>query len=144
MRIHNLESYLEEIYQLSLEKATFTPREIGERIQATPALLFRILKKLHREGYIQYDRHGTIGLTHEGAALGKLMIKRNSVLQEFLFIINSGTDPAEEAVVLETHLKASTIFAIEDLVEFFKQEKDIMERFTRFCDIQRERKKEEL
>ena len=143
MMIHNLESYLEEIYQLSLEKATFTPREIGERIQATPALLFRILKKLHREGYIQYDRHGTIALTLEGAALGKLMVKRNSILQEFLFIINSGTDPAEEAAVLETYLKPSTIFAIEDLMEFFKQEKGIMERFTRFCDIQRERKKEE-
>ncbi len=140
MMIHNLESYLEEIYQLSLEKATFTPREIGERIQATPALLFRILKKLHRAGYIQYDRHGTIALTHEGAALGKLMVKRNSILQEFLFIINSGTDPAEEAAVLETYLKPNTIFAIEDLVEFLKQEKDTMERLTNFSEIQRSKK----
>ncbi|AOT69119.1 metal-dependent transcriptional regulator [Geosporobacter ferrireducens] len=138
----DLESYLEEIYQMSLEKTTFTPREIGKRIQATPALLFRVLKRLHREGYIQYDRYGTIGLTNEGKSLGKLIIKRNSILQEFLFIINSGSDPSEEAVLLESHLKASTIYAIENLVEFFKQEKDIMERFIRYCEIQREKKEE--
>lgn len=140
---YDLESYLEEIYQMSLEKNTFTPREVGEHIQATPGLLFRILKRLHREGYIHYSRSGTIGLTDQGSALGKLIVKRNSILQEFLFIINNGGDPSEEAALLESHLKASTIYAIENLVTFFKQENDIMERFIHYCETQREKKEEQ-
>lgn len=143
MITQNLEGYLEEIYQLSLEKTTFTPQEIGEHIESTPAMLFRILKRLHREGYIQYYRHGVIGLTKEGAELGKLIVKRNSILQEFLFIINIEGDPAEEAGRLESQLMPETVFAIERLVEFFKQDQDIMERFTRYCDNQQEKKEEQ-
>ncbi|MFZ5969194.1 MAG: metal-dependent transcriptional regulator [Bacillota bacterium] len=135
----SLEDYLEEIYQLSLLKNEIRVRDIADRLSVSSPSVIKALRKLNKEKYIRYARYEGIRLTEEGNKLGSLLVKRNSILQEFLFVINSQCDSAKEAEAMEHYLSPPTISAIEKLVEFMKKEKEVMERFLKFSESQEEK-----
>jgi DtxR family Mn-dependent transcriptional regulator len=135
----SLEDYLEEIYQLSLQKKEIRVRDIAERLSVSSPSVVKALRKLHKKSYVQYRRYEGIYLTEEGMKLGSLLVKRNSILQEFLFVINSDCDTAEEAEAMEHYLSSPTISAIEKLVEFMKENKEIMEKFIKFSESDQEK-----
>ncbi|WZL74250.1 iron dependent repressor, metal binding and dimerization domain protein [Clostridiaceae bacterium 35-E11] len=132
----SLEDYLEEIYQLSLQKNDIRVRDIADRLNVSSPSVVKALRKLHRENYIEYKKYEGIYLTDEGRKLGNLLVKRNSVLQEFLFVINSNCDIAQEAEAMEHYLSAPTISAIENLVAFMKGDQNMMEKFSRFQECE--------
>ncbi len=130
----SLEDYLEEIYQLSLQNEQIRVRDIAERLNVSSPSVVKALRKLHKKNYVQYQRYQGVELTEEGERLGNLLVKRNSILQEFLYVINSNCDTVQEAEAMEHYLSPPTISAIEKLVEFMKKEPDVMERFMEFCE----------
>lgn len=135
----SLEDYLEEIYQLSLQNDEIRVRDIGARLDVSSPSVVKALRKLSRENYVEYKKYQGIYLTEEGKKLGNLLVKRNSVLQEFLFVINSNCDTANEAEAMEHYLSPPTISAIEKLVEFMKNDTEIMNRFTKFSETGEEK-----
>ncbi|MEW9121097.1 MAG: iron dependent repressor, metal binding and dimerization domain protein [Thermotaleaceae bacterium] len=130
----SLGEYIEEIYQLSLMKSEVQIRDISQGLNVSSHSVVKALRKLHREKYLYYQRHEGIRLTPQGKNLGRLLVKRNSILHEFLFILNSDCDREKEVEIMEHYLSPSTIAAIEKLVEFIQKEKAIMKKFTEFCD----------
>jgi DtxR family Mn-dependent transcriptional regulator len=130
----SLEDYLEEIYQLSLQNEEIRVRDIADRLNVSSPSVVKALRKLHKENYVRYRKYQGIELTAEGKKLGNLLVKRNAVLQEFLFVINSNCDTAQEAEAMEHYLSPPTISAIEKLVGFMKRNRDIMEEFIKFCE----------
>ncbi|KXG75436.1 metal-dependent transcriptional regulator [Thermotalea metallivorans] len=134
----SLEDYLEEIYQLSLQKKEIRVRDIAEKLNVSSPSVVKALRKLSKDKYIHYRRYEGIHLTEQGERLGKLLVKRNSILQEFLFVINSNCDTAKEAEAMEHYLSSPTISAIEKLVTFMRKEEDVMERFLKFSDLEDE------
>jgi len=130
----SLEDYLEEIYQLSLLKNEIRVRDIADRLKVSSPSVVKALRRLNKQNYIHYKRYEGINLRYEGKKLGNLLVKRNSVLQEFLYVINSNCDTAKEAEAMEHYLSPPTISAIEKLVEFLKNDKHMMEKFNQFCE----------
>jgi len=130
----SLEDYLEEIYQLSLQNEQIRIRDIAERLNVSSPSVVKALRKLHKKNYVQYQRYQGVELTEEGERLGNLLVKRNSILQEFLYVINSHCNTVQEAEAMEHYLSPPTISAIEKLVEFMKREPDVMKRFMEFCE----------
>ncbi|QZY56139.1 metal-dependent transcriptional regulator [Crassaminicella profunda] len=129
----SLEDYLEEIYRLSLIKSEIRVRDIAEKLKVSSPSVVKALRKLHNESYILYKRYEGIYLTQEGEKLGKLLVKRNSVLQEFLSVINSQCDVEAEAEAMEHYLSSPTILSIEKLVAFMKKDREILNKFLKFC-----------
>ncbi len=127
----SLEDYLEEIYRLSILKNIIRVLDIADRLNVSSPSVVKALKKLHEEKLIRYTRYTEILLTAEGEKLGRLLVKRNSVLQEFLTVIHSNCDLAKEAEAMEHYLSPPTISAIENLIEFMKL-KEVREMFDRF------------
>jgi len=116
----SLEDYLEEIYRLSLWKDKIRVTDIANQLNVSLPSVVNALKKLNNENYICYEPHSEITLTREGKKLGKLLVKRNAMLQDFLKTINSNCDIAKEAEAMEHYLSSSTILAIERLLKFLK------------------------
>lgn len=135
----SLEDYLEEIYQLSLQNDEIRVRDIGARLDVSSPSVVKALRKLSRENYVEYKKYQGIYLTEEGKKLGNLLVKRNSVLQEFLFVINSNCDTAKEAEAMEHYLSPPTISAIEKLVEFMKNDTEMMNQFAKFSEMGEEK-----
>ncbi|PAB58646.1 metal-dependent transcriptional regulator [Anaeromicrobium sediminis] len=130
----SLEDYLEEIYNLSKANNLIRVRDIGNRLNVSSPSVVKALIKLNNEGYVEYKKYHEILLTKEGERLGELLVRRNKILQEFLKVINSDCNKEKEAEAMEHYLSSPTIKAIEKFVEFMKKEKDITEKFKKYCD----------
>lgn len=118
----SLEDYLEEIYRLSLMNYRIRIRDIADRLSVSSPSVVKALKKLNEESYIDYKPYKEITLTDKGKVLGNLLVRRNSMLQEFLKVIGSKCDIERESEAMEHYLSSSTILAIENLIEFMKLE----------------------
>ena len=127
----SLEDYLEEVYRFSILKDKIRVRDIADQLSVSSPSVVKALKKLNKENYINYERYSEINLTPKGKKLGNLLVKRNSVLQEFLTVIHSYCDKGKEAEAMEHYLSSPTIYAIENLIEFMKQDQ-VKEMFDEF------------
>lgn len=135
----SLEDYLEEIYRFSLTKSEVRVKDIAEKLKVSPPSVVKALRKLHYKSYIIYKKYEGIHLTEDGKKLGKLLVKRNGILKEFLFVIHSECDIEAEAEAMEHYLSSPTILSIEQFVEFMKKDVEVMKKFRLFCEESKER-----
>ncbi|AOT71650.1 metal-dependent transcriptional regulator [Geosporobacter ferrireducens] len=127
----SLEDYLEEIYRLSILKSSIRVLDIADRLNVSSPSVVKALKKLHEEKLIRYIRYTEIRLTDDGEKLGRLLVRRNAVLQEFLKVIRSNCNLEKEAEAMEHYLSPPTISAIENLIAFLKL-KEVREMYDKF------------
>jgi len=128
----SLEDYLEELYKLYIKKDVIKIRDIAAKLGVSSPSVVKALKKLHNENYIIYQRYKKVGLTEKGIELGKSLVNRNNILQEFLIIIDSKCNPAEEAEAMEHYLSPSTVDTFKKLSSFLKENNDILKKFLEY------------
>jgi len=131
----SLEDYLEEIYRFSLSLPTVRVTDISKRLKVAMPSVTKALYKLRDESYIKYERYGEIKLTDKGKELGYYLVTRNQLLQEFLALICSKCNFADEAEAMEHYLSTATIDAIKTLVEFMKGNPPWQKAFNDFRDL---------
>ena len=131
----SLEDYLEEIYRYSLSLDTVRVTDISNRLKVALPSVTKALYKLRDDSYIKYERYGEIKLTDKGKELGYYLVTRNHLLQEFLALICSKTNFADEAEAMEHYLSPATIIAIKTLVDFLKDNPSWQQAFNDFRDL---------
>lgn len=128
----SLEDYLEELYKLYIDNKAFKIRDLASKLSVSSPSVVKALKKLHNDNYVIYERYKGIILTEKGKSLGKSLVKRNDILQEFLIIIDSDCNPEEEAEAMEHYLSPSTVETFKTLSAFLKDNGDILEKFKQY------------
>ncbi len=128
----SLEDYLEEIYRFSIHSTTIRVTDISHRLNVSLPSVTKALGKLRAGKYITYQKYGVIGLTDRGRQTGCYLVKRNTLLQDFLKTICADCDVAVEAEAMEHYLSQSTIFSIEYLMIFMKENPEIYQRFVSY------------
>lgn len=128
----SLEDYLEELYKLYIDHRALRVRDLSSKLGVSAPSVVKALKKLDNNDYIIYKKYQGITLTEKGKKLGKSLVKRNDILQEFLMIINSNCNPEEEAEAMEHYLSPSTVETFKMLSAFLKDNDDILRRFNEY------------
>lgn len=128
----SLEDYLEELYRLSLNKKEIRIKDIADCLGVSMPSVVKGLKRLHDFGYIVYNPYEKIEISERGKKKGRFLINRNKILRQFIEIIGSDCDVKDEAEAMEHYLTVSTIKAIEKLVAFLNENKDVLDEFKRF------------
>ncbi|HHV65878.1 MAG TPA: DNA-binding protein [Peptococcaceae bacterium] len=125
----SLEDYLEEVYRFSLTNENIRVTDISNKLSVSLPSVSKALMKLKEKGYILYKPYGTIELTEKGKERGSFLVARNRLLQEFLALICVRCDFAAEAEAVEHYLSKETVTAIQILVNFFKDNPEIYQKF---------------
>ncbi|WP_432406821.1 metal-dependent transcriptional regulator [Wukongibacter sp. M2B1] len=128
----SLEDYLEELYKLDIMNKPFKIRDLASKLGVSSPSVVKALKKLDNNNYVIYEKYKGITLTDKGKQLGKSLVKRNDILQEFLIIIDSNCDPEEEAEAMEHYLSPSTVETFKILSTFLKDNRDVLSRFMEY------------
>jgi len=125
----SMEDYLEKIYQLMEEKGYARAADIAEALEVNPSSVTKMIQKLDKDNYLIYERYRGLILTDKGKKIGKKLVERHYVLEEFLKIIGVEDEERiyQEVEGIEHHLSPKSILAIEALVEFLKDHKEIKE-----------------
>ncbi|MFZ5634744.1 MAG: metal-dependent transcriptional regulator [Bacillota bacterium] len=137
----SLEDYLEEIYRFSLTNSVVRVSDIAACLGVTLPSVSSAIRKLSRENYLNYKKYKEVVLTDKGRRLGRFLVERNRILQDFLRIIGSECDVPAEAEAMEHYLSLPSIRSIENLVNFMSDHPECYEKLIKYCT---ERKKDGL
>ncbi|UOY93968.1 transcriptional regulator MntR [Ectobacillus sp. JY-23] len=120
----SMEDYIEQIYLLIEEKGYARVSDIAEALNVHPSSVTKMVQKLDKDEYLIYEKYRGLILTTKGKKIGKRLVYRHELLEQFMRII--GLDEAkiyDDVEGIEHHLSWEAIDRIGDLVQFFEEDK---------------------
>lgn len=123
MATPSMEDYLEKIYKLIDEKGYARVSDIAEGLEVHPSSVTKMIQKLDKDNYLVYEKYRGLVLTSKGQKMGKRLVDRHALLEEFLTTIGVSEDTIYKDVEgIEHHLSWDSITCIETLVEYFRRD----------------------
>lgn len=124
----SMEDYLERIYKLIDEKGYARVSDIAEGLEVHPSSVTKMIQKLDKDNYLVYEKYRGLILTSKGKKLGKRLMDRHKLLEEFLQLIGVQEENIYRDVEgIEHHLSTDSIACIETLVEYFRRDNSRLE-----------------
>lgn len=137
----SMEDYIEQIYLLIESKGYARVSDIAEALSVHPSSVTKMVKKLDKDGYLNYEKYRGLILTAKGKKIGKRLVYRHELLEQFLGIIGVDEENIYDDVEgIEHHLSWNSIDRIGDVVQYFEGDKKREEALKEL----REKQSEEL
>lgn len=116
-----MEDYIEQIYILMESKGYARVSDIAEQLAVHPSSVTKMVQKLDKDAYLNYEKYRGFILTPKGKKIGERLVYRHELLEQFLEIIGVDKDKIYEDVEgIEHHLSWNSIDRIGELVQYFK------------------------
>ncbi|MBO8170338.1 MAG: transcriptional regulator MntR [Bacillaceae bacterium] len=138
----SMEDYLERIFNLIEEKGYARVSDIAEALEVHPSSVTKMVQKLDKDKYLVYEKYRGLVLTPKGKKMGKRLVDRHTLLEDFLRIIGVSEDNIYDDVEgIEHHLSWDSITCIEHLVQYFQEDP---KRVEALHQLRVENEKEEI
>src|SRR5699024_798844 len=117
----SMEDYIEQIYNLIETKGYARVSDIAEALEVHPSSVTKMVQKLDKDNYVNYERYRGFVLTSKGKKIGERLLYRHDLLEDFLDIIGVDEENIYDDVEgIEHHLSWNSIDRIGDVVKYFK------------------------
>jgi len=125
MKQKTLEEYLEVIYLLENRNDQAKTGEISSELDVKPPSVTEMLRKLEKEGYLEYERYEGARLTNSGKNIAKNLMESHETIADFLKIIGVEKEQAElDACELEHLISKKTLRKLKKFIEFIDDAPD--------------------
>lgn len=119
----SMEDHIEQIYLLIEHKGYARVSDIAEALSVLPSSVTKMVQKLDKDGYLVYEKYRGLTLTPKGQKLGKRLVQRHDLLEQFLRLIGVDEERIYDDVEgIEHHLSWNSIDRIADLVQLLEEE----------------------
>ena len=114
------EDYLSVIYKSSDSNGEIKANQIAEKLNITGAAVTDMLRKLSKEGYVDYKRYKGIKLTQSGEGYARSMVRRHRIWEMFLHqVVGLPWDKVHsEAENLEHSSSDELIDRLEEMLDY--------------------------
>ncbi|QFG00538.1 transcriptional regulator MntR [Psychrobacillus glaciei] len=131
----SMEDHIEQIYMLIEQKGYARVSDIAEALSVLPSSVTKMVQKLDKDGFLIYEKYRGLTLTTKGLKMGKKLVKRHDLLEDFLRIIGVKEENIYKDVEgIEHHLSWNSIDRIADLVLFLEENPSIQSRLLELQD----------
>ncbi|MCK5045841.1 MAG: helix-turn-helix domain-containing protein [Candidatus Heimdallarchaeota archaeon] len=130
-----VEDYLERILLLSEDDGHAHVTEIANLLGISKASVTEMTAKLKSNGFVEYEKYGTISLTEKGRKIAVKVKERHDILKSFLVLIGVNDENASnDCCVMEHNLSKETIDKLKVFIEFLQEKKqeDVFERLSEY------------
>ena len=125
----SMEDHIEQIYLLINNKGYARVSDIAEALSVLPSSVTKMVQKLDKDGYLIYEKYRGLTLTPKGVKLGKRLVQRHELLEQFLRLIGVDEERIYEDVEgIEHHLSWNSIDRIADLVQLMEEQTEFMQK----------------
>lgn len=122
----SMEDHIEQIYILIEQKGYARVSDIAEALSVLPSSVTKMVQKLDKDGFLIYEKYRGLTLTNKGMKLGKKLVKRHELLEDFLRLIGVEEENIYADVEgIEHHLSWNSIDRIADLVLILEDDASI-------------------
>jgi Mn-dependent DtxR family transcriptional regulator len=119
----SMEDYIEQIYLLIDNKGYARVSDIADALSVHPSSVTKMVQKLDKEEYLVYEKYRGLILTNKGNKMGKRLVDRHELLEQFLRVIGVKEEHIYEDVEgIEHHLSWNSIQRINDLLLYFEED----------------------
>ncbi|MGE6489400.1 transcriptional regulator MntR [Paenisporosarcina sp. NPDC076898] len=133
----SMEDHIEQIYMLIEQKGYARVSDIAESLSVLPSSVTKMVQKLDKDGYLIYERYRGLTLTPKGLKLGKRLVQRHDLLEQFLRLIGVQEDKIYEDVEgIEHHLSWNSIDRIADLIQAMEENPDFLQKLEELKEQQ--------
>jgi|TARA_B100000745_G_scaffold167005_1_gene109293 Mn-dependent DtxR family transcriptional regulator len=127
------EDYLEIISELVGLKGYATTLDISRHMNVSPPSVTKMLQKLDKDGYLEYEKYHGINLTSKGNQVAEVIRQKHSTLLEIFEILGIKRDIAnQDAEGMEHYLNPKTIKRLRKFLVFLKSNPKIIDEFNEF------------
>ncbi|HSP21371.1 MAG TPA: transcriptional regulator MntR [Planococcus sp. (in: firmicutes)] len=135
----SMEDHIEIIYALIEQKGYARVSDIAEALSVLPSSVTKMVQKLDKDGYLIYERYRGLVLTPKGQKLGKRLLKRHDLLEQFLRLIGVEEERIYGDVEgIEHHLSWNSIDRIADLVQTLEDRPELVAELEKLKNDQKE------
>ena len=128
----SMEDHIEQIYLLIEHKGYARVSDIAEALSVLPSSVTKMVQKLDKDGYLIYEKYRGLTLTPKGQKLGKRLVQRHELLEQFLRLIGVDEERIYEDVEgIEHHLSWNSIDRIADLVQLLAEQPKLTEQLEK-------------
>jgi len=132
-----MEDHIEQIYMLIEQKGYARVSDIAESLSVLPSSVTKMVQKLDKDGYLVYERYRGLMLTPKGLKLGKRLVKRHDLLEQFLRLIGVQEDLIYDDVEgIEHHLSWNSIDRIADLIQVMEENPKFIQKLEELKESQ--------
>ena len=118
----SMEDYIEQIYLWTERTGEARVSDIAESLSVLPSSVTKMAQRLDKDGYLVYERYKGLILTDKGLKIGKRLVRRHELLEQFLRLIGVDEENIYTDVEgIEHHLSWNAISRIEGLVEVMEE-----------------------
>lgn len=136
----SMEDHIEIIYSLIEQKGYARVSDIAEALSVLPSSVTKMVQKLDKDGYLIYERYRGLVLTPQGQKLGKRLVKRHDLLEQFLRLIGVDEERIYDDVEgIEHHLSWNSINRIADLVQVLEENPEFIEKLEKLKNEEKNR-----
>ncbi|MBU0904922.1 MAG: transcriptional regulator MntR [Planococcaceae bacterium] len=133
----SMEDHIEQIYMLIEQKGYARVSDIAESLSVLPSSVTKMVQKLDKDGYLVYERYRGLMLTPKGLKLGKRLVKRHDLLEQFLRLIGVQEDLIYDDVEgIEHHLSWNSIDRIADLIQVMEENPKFIQKLEELKESQ--------
>ena len=133
----SMEDHIEQIYMLIEQKGYARVSDIAESLSVLPSSVTKMVQKLDKDGYLVYERYRGLMLTPKGLKLGKRLVKRHDLLEQFLRLIGVQEDLIYNDVEgIEHHLSWNSIDRIADLIQVMEENPQFVQKLEELKESQ--------
>lgn len=119
----SMEDYIEQIFILIEEKGYARVSDIAEALSVHPSSVTKMVQKLDKDEYLVYEKYRGLVLTPKGKKIGKRLVFRHELLEQFMQIIGVKEENIYNDVEgIEHHLSWDAIDRIGDLIQYFEED----------------------
>ncbi|KHO40134.1 DtxR family transcriptional regulator [Clostridium tetani] len=129
---NSMEDYLEMIYRNSLISGYTRIKELSESLNIRPSSATKMVQKLSELGFVNYEKYGIVKLTKKGEDIGGFLLKRHSIIENFLKNMGVKKDILINIELIEHSVTEEALEKIDLFNKFLKENKDIKEKFENF------------
>ena len=127
------EDYLEIISELVGLKGYATTLDISRHMNVSPPSVTKMLQKLDKDGYLEYEKYHGINLTSKGNQVAEAIRQKHSTLLEIFEILGIKKDIAnQDAEGMEHFLNPKTFKILRKFLVFLKSNPKIIDEFHEF------------
>ncbi|MDR5659888.1 iron dependent repressor, metal binding and dimerization domain protein [Serpentinicella sp. ANB-PHB4] len=126
---HSMEDYLEMIYRQCLDEGFARTNTLAEQLNVQAPSVSKMVQKLTRLGLLNYEKYGVIRLTEKGKSIGAFLLYRHNTIKDFLRLLTIDEHLLSQTETLEHNINIDTLKKLTLLIDFFKENADLQEKF---------------
>ena len=123
------------IYRLSGEKGYTRTHNLSDALNVQPPSATKMIQKMSELKLVNYEKYGIITLTAKGEEIGRALLKRHMIVEEFLKFIGITKNILEETEKIEHTISVDTLQRLSNLTAFLKDNPHILQAFEDFQSL---------